>query len=392
MARATYPVRQAQTGIQIKSGFSLALPLKWRYNPEGNRDLRLDFLRGFCLFVIVCDHISYFPAYTQFVTGGGYFLISAAEGFIFLSGLVLGLVYGPRIIKEGLAASANKILHRAWTLYHWNLIVAFAYLGLAYFTPFHTRRELVDAPPDFNFDLVLNLVTLRRTFGWSDLLATYAVLVAVSPIVLYFLTQKKTWWIVGLSWALWLGYQVFPQSFSPEIGTFPIFAWQVLFINGLVVGYHRENLKVFFSKLPKWTMYVPLLVSFVALMALGITWIYANAFADNADLTWFLGEMFDKISLRPGRVITFLIFFQVFFIALTYFWLPINRALGWLFNRIGQNSLYVYILHGFIVSLFFNIPNYGEGSELVHTLGHITAVLALWALVRTKFLFNLIPR
>ncbi len=392
MARATFPAQQVKAGVNIKGDWSLALPQTWKYNQAGNRDIRLDFLRGFCLFVIVADHISFYPAFTMFLTGGGYFLISAAEGFIFISGLVLGLVYGPRIIKEGLQASTSKILHRAWQLYLWNLIVAFIYLAIAYFTPLRTRREMVAAPPDFNFDLVVKMITLRQNFGWSDLLATYAVLLAVSPIVLYFITQKKTWWVVGLSWALWLGYQVFPQNFSPEIGTFPIFAWQLLFINGLVIGFHRESIRVFFSKWPKWTLYVPLIASFVALLALGITWIYADAFANNADLVWFLQEAFEKISLRPGRVLTFLIFFEVFYLTLTYFWEPVNRALGWLFNPLGQNSLYVYILHGLVVSVFFNIPDYGAASPFVHTLGHIAAILFLWSLVKNRFLFKVIPR
>ena len=146
MARAIAPAQQAQSGIKITHGITLAWPRTWQYHQEGNRDIRLDFLRGLCLFIIIANHIGYFPAYTMFITGGGYFLISAAEGFIFISGLVLGLVYGPRIIKDGLQASTSKILHRAWTLYLWNIIIALAYLALAYFTPLHTRAEATPAP------------------------------------------------------------------------------------------------------------------------------------------------------------------------------------------------------------------------------------------------------
>ena len=383
---------QAQAGTNVKNGWSLAIPASWRYRPEGNRDVRLDFLRGLCMFIIIADHISFYPSFTIFLTGGGYFLVSAAEGFIFISGFVMGMVYGARILKEGLSASTNKILHRAWQLYLWNFIVAMAYLALAYFTPLHTRKEAVGAPPDFTFDLVIRVLTLREGFGWSDLLATYAVLVAIAPIMFYFLLQKRVKLILALSWGLWLGYQLLPQDFSPQIGSFPILAWQLLFVNGLVMGYYRENIKEFFGRWAKWKLYVPLIISFVALLALGVTWIYARAFDSNADLTWFLGEMFEKLSLRPGRVLAFLIFFQVFFLALTYFWEPLRKALGWLFNPIGQNSLYVYILHGFVVSVFFNIPDYGDASPWIHGLGHIAALLVMWSLVKTRFLFNLIPR
>ncbi len=392
MARAILPTRQAHSGLQLKGALTLALPQNWKYREEGHRDLRLDFLRGFCLFVIIANHIGFYPAFTIYLTGGGFFLTSAAEGFIFISGLVLGLVYGPRIIKEGLSASTGKILHRAGQLYLWNMLVSLAYLTIAHLTPLQLRREQVVAPPELSFDLVVRMATLKQTFGWSDLLATYAVLVAVAPIILYFLTQKKGWWVSGISVALWLGYQISPENFSPTLGTFPVLAWQVLFVHGLVIGFHREAIKEFFSKWPAQSRYLPLAMAFVGLLALGINWLYAGTFDENVDLSWFLTEMFDKNALRPGRVITFLVFFQVFYLLLTRLWEPINSAFGWLFNLLGQNSLYVYILHGFVVSMFFNIPNYGDASALIHTAGHIAAVLMLWSLVRSKFMFKLIPR
>ncbi len=392
MARAIVPAQQSQSGIKITNGITLAWPYTWQYHQEGNRDIRLDFLRGLCLFIIIANHIGYFPAYTMFITGGGYFLVSAAEGFIFISGLVLGLVYGPRIIKDGLHGSTSKILHRAWTLYLWNIIVALAYLALAYFTPMHTRAEAVPAPPSFSLDLVIKLVTLQKSFGWSDLLATYAILLAFAPVVFYALVHKKTWWVLGLSWAFWFGYQVAPGDFSPTLGTFPIFAWQVLFINALVIGFHREQIKEFFSRFAKWKLYLPLGVGFLALLTFGIAWIYNGAFENNQDLVWYFNWAFDKLALRPARMLTFIVFFLVFYLILTYAWEPLRKALGWLFSPLGQNSLYVYILHGFVVSIFFNIPSYGTLSPFFHTLGHITAVLMLWLLVKNRVLFKVIPR
>jgi hypothetical protein len=306
--------------------------------------------------------------------------------------MVLGMVYGPRIIKDGLEASSHKILHRAWTLYLWNILVALAYLAIAYFTPMRTRAEAVGAPPAFDLDLVIKLVTLQHGFGWSDLLATYAILLAFAPVIFYALTRHKTWWVVGLSWAFWLGYQIAPQNFSPTLGTFPIFAWQVLFINAMVIGYHREALKEFFSRFAKWKLYLPLAVSFLALLTFGVAWVYNGAFEGDTDLVGFFTWSFDKMALRPGRMLTYIVFFLVFYLLLTYCWEPLRRSVGWLFSPLGQNSLYVYILHGFVVSLFFNIPDYGELSPFLHTLGHIGAVLLLWLLVKNKVLFKVIPR
>src|SRR5581483_5784853 len=58
------------------------------YVPSGRRDLRLDFLRGFCALAMIVDHIGG-ASWLYALTGGNRFFTSAAEGFIFISGLVV---------------------------------------------------------------------------------------------------------------------------------------------------------------------------------------------------------------------------------------------------------------------------------------------------------------
>ena len=48
---------------------------------EGKRDLRLDFLRGFCLIAMVINHGGP-DSYWQIITGGSVFLINAADAEI----------------------------------------------------------------------------------------------------------------------------------------------------------------------------------------------------------------------------------------------------------------------------------------------------------------------
>ena len=60
-------------------------PVSWRYDPTlyGNRDLRIDFLRGIAIVSMVFNHLessSYFSAINR-----GHIYASAAEGFVFLS-------------------------------------------------------------------------------------------------------------------------------------------------------------------------------------------------------------------------------------------------------------------------------------------------------------------
>ncbi len=88
----------------------------WRY-AGGKRDLRLDLLRGFAVFAMVADHLGGDPSWLYNVTGGNHFLFSAAEGFVFISGLVMGIVYAGIIAKKGVGEASWKALQRAVTLY-----------------------------------------------------------------------------------------------------------------------------------------------------------------------------------------------------------------------------------------------------------------------------------
>src|SRR5881392_4432615 len=80
------------------------------------RDLRLDLLRGFCIFAMVVDHFGG-DSWLYAVTGGNRFYVSAAEGFIFISGFVMGQAYRTKRDRAGLTAAMTEALRRARTLY-----------------------------------------------------------------------------------------------------------------------------------------------------------------------------------------------------------------------------------------------------------------------------------
>src|SRR5436190_11433646 len=80
------------------------------------RDLRIDLLRGYCVLAMVIDHIGG-PSLLLLLTGANSFYSSAAEGFIFISGLVVGLAYRRHVQRCGVAPSVSRALQRAATLY-----------------------------------------------------------------------------------------------------------------------------------------------------------------------------------------------------------------------------------------------------------------------------------
>jgi len=80
------------------------------------RDLRVDLLRGFCIFAMVVDHFGG-ESWLYAITGGNRFYVSAAEGFIFISGFVMGQAYRRKRDRSGLVAAMGDALRRARTLY-----------------------------------------------------------------------------------------------------------------------------------------------------------------------------------------------------------------------------------------------------------------------------------
>src|SRR5947208_3636809 len=93
------------------------------------RDPRLDLLRGFCVFAMIVDHIGG-ASWLYVLTGGNRGPVTAAEGFVFLSGLVLGIVSRRRVSKDGLGAAIRSSLARAWTLYALTVALTLAFVGL----------------------------------------------------------------------------------------------------------------------------------------------------------------------------------------------------------------------------------------------------------------------
>src|SRR5256712_13211808 len=95
--------------------------LAWRYEAteEGHepRDLRVDLLRGFCVFVMIIDHVGGEQSWLYVFTGGNRRVVSAAPGLVLLSGFTMGLVPQPAINLEGVRAVFEQGFRRARRLH-----------------------------------------------------------------------------------------------------------------------------------------------------------------------------------------------------------------------------------------------------------------------------------
>ena len=165
----------------------------WRYAETSKRDLRLDLLRGFAAFVMIADHIGGNSLLWP-LTGGDSFFVSAAEVFVLISGLLLGIVYARVVIRNGLGSAIRKAAGRAWKLYMLTVSMTLAFAIAAgvlslWWSPALTAVEV----PAFVFEVV----TLQRTLFLTDIMLMYTLLVAAAVPVLILVARGYTPVVLG---------------------------------------------------------------------------------------------------------------------------------------------------------------------------------------------------
>src|SRR5688500_4171262 len=108
---------------------------------------------------MVVDHLGG-ASFLYPLTGGNTFFVSAAEGFIFLSGLMVGLIHGRRIERDGLATVQLRLLRRALTLYGVTLGLTFIFVGLSRLAGMPWLQDVSPHAPL----LALTLIPLHRAY------------------------------------------------------------------------------------------------------------------------------------------------------------------------------------------------------------------------------------
>lgn len=362
----------------------------WTYNHTTGRDLRLDLLRGFCVFVMVVDHIAG-PSLLYRLTGGNDFFVSAAEGFVFISGLLLGLIYRKTIQRQGFGAALGKAFRRAASLYLLMLGLALAFniggslIGLPWVDTHHLSSLT---------SFVWSVVALRRPFWLTDILVMYTLLVAAAPLALWLLQRKHTIALLAGSWLLWLIYQRYPDLLSrplPALQSFHPAAWQIFFVHALALGYHRDRVARFFTPERRRWLFVlsGVLVALLLLMYHHPT-VLPDRLVGSDNAAW-LQMITLKDDVRLGRLVASAVVFPFAYLLVTYLWQPVRFCLGWLFLPLGQHSLTGYALHLPLVLLTLRfapeIARVHLAPPSLNTLVQLCAVLLIWVLVQWRSLF-----
>lgn len=347
-----------------------------------NRLETLDQLRGFFIVTIVIDHLSRYPTLFSFLSGNAQLWITAAEGFVSISGLLVGYVRGYKNRDLPLKEISSKLLRRAFLLYAWSIIASIVYVAIIWYIPLPGGAQDTPMPKGDWIEFLSELVTLRFTYVWVHFLTLYAIFLAASPLAVWLFRRNKAWVVGVLSFALLtLGWMTKSEALQ----------WQFLFFIPSIVGFYLHKILAWWHGLKRSTK-IAIAVTTVMLTAITIT--------ISALLTYYeplepLGEpikniFYPKDSISLLRAATAFLWFTGYIFVFYSLRHVIKKRLNWLLIPVGTRSLTAYILHGLALCIisFFTIA----GSNLwINTLLGIVAVMITWGLLKIPFVRRVVP-
>ncbi|RAX45324.1 OpgC domain-containing protein [Arthrobacter sp. AQ5-06] len=395
---------------------------RWGYGDPSKRDSRVDLLRGLAIVFVVVNHLgmtSLFQLLTQEAVG----FVSGAELFVLFSGLVVGMVYGPRV-KEDFGKVVDLTSRRAGKLYVTALVVLVGVFLLSLLPLLQTDAltTYIDQGTGGSghnavgrtYDLyagmelllqfpvpaqILPAILLLQFGPWQfNVMGLYVVLLLVSPLILAALNRGKALWVLAATLGIYAvgaatRFRLLPSQFEDS---FPLLVWQVLFVIGLVAGFHRHRLVAWLSA----RTWVVAACTVLALAFAFLSWCnpyLANGFdvrlAIIPDTAYraIYDAFFARTYLDPGRLLNVLVLVVAAYAFLTAYWKPAERAVGWFLIPLGRATLYVFILHVVLIAVVGNIPALRQGDILLNTAAYVVILGLLWVMVRTRFLFRIIP-
>ncbi len=347
------------------------------------RFFSLDLLRGFFILVIICDHLSRYPSLFQFVTGMGLLWVTAAEGFVIISGLLVGYIRGHKARALSMRDVTLKLWWRAFTLYLWAIIGTVAYTIILWYAPLIGGSPGTPIPQGNWGQLIFESITLNHTHLWLYFLKLYAFFLAVTPAVIWLLRTGRTALVIWASLAtLVLGWALHNE----------VLQWQAVFFIPAAIGYWLPSIRTWWrqrTRAARRTMVAGIIGAALTTMTLSCLGTYLpTAFPalDHITVTAFA-----KDSISLARLAVALLWFTAFLLVFIRFESFIQRWLGWLLMQFGTRSLTAYIVHGVaivMISFVFAVTN----NIFINTIFDIMAIMIVWLILRIPHINRVVPR
>ena len=311
------------------------------------RNLQLDFVRGFLLIIIVIDHFFSNQNIIRKFTDGFIGWVSAAEGFVFISGLTAGLVYTCKLSSGKTDSAFFSAFKRSRVLYKYHMALFLILLIILVTSDFHKdfwmkHYEILYKQSALS---VLSFSALIYQPRYFDILPMYAIYLMFVPFVIQYFLKGNYLRVMALSILAYLAgtFNLLSPLFSffqpVNEAYFNVFSWQLVFFSGLLAGFlmYKEKIEVVRNTT---LLYVAVLIAGLLFFSKLLYLEPAKGFFD-----WWA----HKGDLRPLRLlnavcIIFIVSFSITKYKQFFTWRPICF--------LGKYSLEVYSVHILLIILF----------------------------------------
>lgn len=336
----------------------------------GTRDSRIDFLRGLAMVCVIVNH-SKMSSLLSWFSYERFWVVTGAEVFVVLSGVVLGMVYGKRLNRGGWRPVVAGLSRRALLLYAAFVgvtlsVVLLSACGIEVGALAGGTDRLgtwILDPRSMDASAWRDLFLMRSGPWPFEIIALYVWLVVAAVPCLFGLRLLGWAPVLAVSWIVYLRYRFapFPVTGAEFETVFPILAWQLLFVHGIAVGYHRDRIAA-------WTTRrrAPILASAGLSIAFfvfalgnpwidGPSWLHAR-FVSPERFTDLYARYFGLSELGFGRLANLAVALPTGYAVLGWCW-ALLRPVHALIVTLGRRSLGAFVLHVYGMLLLAHVPH-----------------------------------
>ncbi|MCF3641436.1 OpgC domain-containing protein [Rhizobium sp. TRM95111] len=376
----------------------------------------IDGMRGYFLVFMLINHLVFVGDYWLMeVNHRNLAFVEDAQGFVFLSGLLIGLIYAKKMMKNGYETGRQLIWSRAGELYRYAMGTVIAVLLVQMILP-DAYKLWFNWLGYTNFDQPVRLAAIATFLfqpTFMDILPQYIIYMLFAPMLIRLCLDGKWAQVLAGSLLVWMAGQLGLQRFATDplnqlaMGSddqgirvsFNLLGWQIVFFSAMVFGVltaqNRIDWHTIFS--PERTL-IPKAAFAICVFFLPLRLATAHELLPESVLGKF-ATMEIRADFGPVYLLNFLA------VASGITWLilagphhhrPAVRAVAnaviWVFSLrylrlLGRHSLQVYVWHvALVYAVYYLDGRTAELSELTKTTIAIVclALLSLPAVWRER--------
>lgn len=357
---------------------TIASPVK-----KKQRDIRLDFFRGLCLFIIFVAHMIGNPWADWIPAKFGF--SDATEIFVFCSGMASAVAFGAAFRNHGFFIGCGRIAYRIWQVYWAHISVFFVTLSLMVIIDGQLGGDSylrgLMMQHFFNENgkaAIVGILTLTFVPPYFDILPMYLVILLMVPVVIA-LERVGRLYVVAFVVGLWLltnfNLTHLPREpWGDDVWFFNPFSWQLIFFTG-------------FAFMSGWLPPPPkdrrLVIAAVAILLAAVPfdwWPLMQKFQILQDGRDALAPVVDKTNFGILRFIHFLSLAYLAYVAVGERGYRLTGPLVKVICKVGQQSLGIFIagiVLSFLAATFLNVVGKTYLTVPLANLGGFAILIAI---------------